>query len=417
MISEKVNLRFYLLTLFSLLFNIQGQSQRVDLSAVDSLISIAIDSSYFPGAQILVASNSSIIYHKAYGYHTYAKQNKVNLDNLYDLASVTKIISGLPILMQLESIGQFDHRKSLANYSKQFRNTNKKDLTFKSVLAHQAGLHPYFVFWKEAQKENEKWKRRTFKNKKSWRYPIKITDNLFAHRKFKNRIYNRIIESDIDNTPSYKYSGLFFIILPDIIKDITGLRIDEYYTKSFLSPLGIDRLTYNPLSKFSKSEIIPTERDTFFRNQLVHGTVHDENAAILGGISCNAGLFGNAESVYTILQMYLNEGSLHSHKYIDPNVLRTYTSYQFEENRRGLGFDKPPIDPNNSSYICASASPESYGHSGYTGTFVWVDPKYDLIVILLTNRVHPTRDARGLYTSNFRPRLHQLIYDIILSQD
>lgn len=398
----------------SLIFSHSYSQLSYDFEQLDSMVLDAIDSSYFPGAQVLVAKDSQVLFHKAFGYHTYDKQTQVQLDHLYDLASITKVIAGLPILMQLQSIGKFDVNKTLGSYASFARGSTKESIPVRPILAHQAGLHPYFVFWKEAQKHDGSYKRRSFKKKRSRRYPIKITDSLYLHRKYEKKMIERIIDSPLDTTKTYKYSGLFFIMIPQLIQDITGVELDVYLSEYFLTPMGISRLCYNPLQSFSKEEIVPTEEDTLFRNQKVHGTVHDETAAMLAGISGNAGLFGNAYSLFTFFQMYLNGGELRGHKYIRKDVVDEYTSYQYQDNRRGLGFDKPPRKWDNTSYIAQSASHLSYGHSGFTGTFVWADPQNDILVILLTNRVFPTRASRGIYTSNFRPRFHQLAYDILL---
>lgn len=408
----------YIQGLFFVLISIscKGQyaNQMDNLSvSIDSMMNIAIDSSYFPGGQLLIAHQDSIVHHKAYGYHTYDNKIPVKTDHLYDLASITKVISGLPILMQLQSIGKFEVSEKLSTYCDESKGSNKGNLSIKNILCHQAKLEPYFVFWKEAQKEDGTYKRRTFKSKKKRRYPIYITDSLYLHKKYKNKMFDRILESPLLEKEEYKYSGIFFLLLPEIIKDITQISITEYLNKYFLEPLKIKRLTYNPLEKFPITEIVPTENDTFFRQQLVHGTVHDEAAAMLSGISCNAGLFGNSQSLYSLFRMYMQNGKVDGHKYISPEVINQFTSYQFEENRRGLGFDKPPRKWDDNSYVAQSASPDSYGHSGFTGTFVWADPAQDLIVILLTNRVHPSRENRGIYTSNFRPRLHQMVYDYL----
>jgi len=315
--------------------------------------------------------------------------------------------------MYLYDKKQFSLNAKWQDHFPYFKKSNKRNLDFKSTLAHQAGLIPYIPFWKNTVRKNGKFKWRTFKSKKSKRFPIKITDQLYLHKRYKKKIYKGIKESEVKNQPMYKYSGLSFLIFPDFIQEQTGTPFEKYLYDNFYKPIGADRLVFNPLESFSIQEIVPTEMDSFFRKSLVHGHVHDENAAMLGGISSNAGLFSNAKDLGKVLQMLLNKGTYAGKRYLAESTVDTFTSCAFCEqgNRRGLGFDKPLIKYNSqATYISKYASPESYGHSGFTGTFYWVDPKEEMIIILLSNRVHPTRNNTKLYALNFRPQLHDAVY-------
>ena len=228
--------------------------------------------------------------------------------------------------------------------------------------------------------------------------------------------YKGIKKSKLRENADYKYSGLSFLLYPDLIQEKTGLPFDTFLYETFYKPIGADRLVFNPTKYFPLSEIVPTELDTFFRQQLVQGTVHDENASMLNGISSNAGLFGNALDLGKLLQLFLNKGTYAGKRYLKASTVEEFTRCQFceEGNRRGLGFDKPLIEYDaKAAYIAKSASPESYGHSGFTGTFYWVDPTEDLIVIFLSNRVYPTRASRQLYSLNIRPSLHEVVYEAI----
>ncbi|MEO1259410.1 MAG: serine hydrolase, partial [Bacteroidota bacterium] len=302
----------------------------------------------------------------------------------------------------------------LKTYFPKFKNSNKSNLVIREILAHQARLKPYIVYWANTLKKNGKFKARTFKMKKSEKFSIEITDELYLHKKYKRRIYKSIKKSPLEKSKGYKYSGLFFLLLPEIIQELTGENLENHLYKNIYQPIGANRLLYNPLNKFPKSKIIPTERDTFFRKKQVHGKVHDEAAAMLEGISCNAGLFGNAEDLFKLFQLYLNNGTYDGQQIIAEKAIKEFTRCQFCEsgNRRGLGFDKPPVEyVEGGSYVAKDASPESFGHSGFTGTFVWADPNNNSILIFLSNRVYPTRDNRKLYSMNIRPRMHQAVYD------
>lgn len=390
---------------------------------VDQIITNGIKNEAFPGAQLLVAKDSKIIFHQAYGYHTYDSLQAVSVDDIYDLASVTKIVGPLPALMKLVDEGKLDLDAPFSTYWKSWkRHRDKKHLTLREILAHQAGLQPYIVFLNEVLKEGRLKKRfvRTvatnrFKNQA---YPGLFVKNRFIYKM--NRIINR---SKVDEKKEYKYSGLAFLLFPQVIEDLTGQSYGYYLEKNFYLPIGAVTLGFLPENKDFPYKIVPTERDTLFRHALTQGWVHDENASLLGGISGNAGLFSDAKDLAKMMQLYQNYGSFNGIQYLSENTIKEFIRVQFPENgnRRGLGFDKPL--PNNSelplseAYPAPEVSPESFGHSGFTGTFVWADPKNRLVFIFLSNRVYPIRDNRNLYSLNIRPKLQQVFYRAILARD
>ncbi|MCG1034775.1 serine hydrolase domain-containing protein [Polaribacter sargassicola] len=387
---------------------------------VDSIVKLGIQQEAFPGARILVAKNHKIIFDKAYGYHTYDSLQKVNLDDMYDLASVTKIIGPLLALMKLHSEGKLDLDSPFSNYWKPWKKRkDKKNLTFREVLAHQAGLNPYIVFLNEIYKKNGKIKKRFIKNKANNRFKNEAYDSLFVKNRFKNKMFRQINRSKVSDVKKYKYSGLSFLIYPDLISQITKEEYTNYLEKNFYFPLSANTLGYRPKTKNFKNLIVPTEIDTIFRKGLTKNWVHDENAALLGGISGNAGLFGTALDLAKVMQMYANYGIYDGKRYISESTLKEFTKIQYPENdnRRGLGFDKPSINnaelPIKKAYPAPEVSPESFGHSGFTGTFVWADPKNDLIFIFLSNRVYPNRNHRNIYNLNIRPKLQQIFYKAI----
>lgn len=387
---------------------------------IEAIVTEGMEAKAFPGAQVLVAKNGQVVYQNNFGFHTYDKTQAVRASDIYDLASVTKVTTAIPALMRMQDDGLFDVDTKLANYFPDFKGSDKGDLYFRSILAHNARLQPYIVFWQKAQKKNGKYRGRTFKTNAHKNYPIKITDNLYLHKKYKGKMMNLVKKSPLNEEPGYVYSGLTFLMYPDLVKAKTGKPFDQYLYNTFYRKIGANRLVFNPTKRFSLNEIVPTEVDDFFRNQVVHGTVHDEAAAMLTGVSGNAGLFGNASDLAKLLQLYLNGGHYGGEQFIEKSTLQDFTQCQFcdEGNRRGLGFDKPLIEyDEKKSYIAKSASKYSYGHSGFTGTFFWIDPAEDLIVILLTNRVHPTRKNRKLYTMKIRERIHQASYDAIYEFD
>lgn len=417
------NVLFIFLIAYCVTNNIIAQDHNTDQlrldelkQTLDSIILNGIDSMAYPGSQLYVSVKGKPIIHKAYGHHTYDGLTKVELDHIYDLASVTKISSGLPILMKFSMDGRFSLDESLSNYYPKFKKSNKANLSIRNILAHQAGLTPYIIYWQKTLKEDGSFHRRTFSNKASRRYPIPVTDDLHLHRKYKKKMFGAVKESEVDSDPSYRYSGLFFLLLPDIIEAIVDQDFETYLRESFYDPLGANRLMYNPLDKYPMEKIVPTEQDTYFRETLIRGYVHDEAAAMLDGVSCNAGLFSNAEDLAKLFQMYLNGGEYNGRRFLVKEAVEEFTKYQFPENdnRRGLGFDKPLIDYDpDASYVAKDASPLSFGHSGFTGTFVWADPEHDMLFIFLSNRVYPYRSHRKLYTMGIRPKMHQAVYDYL----
>ena len=405
----------FLLFLSFSVFTVEAQDN-YDLMShrLDSLVQLGIDSMAFPGAQILVRHRDSIIYHKTWGHHTYDNNRAVEKNDIYDLASVTKVSSGLPILMKLYGEGLLNLDAPLKDYYKCFKRSNKKNLTLRQVLAHQARLRPYIVFWQEAKKDNGDYKRRTFKDSYSKKYPIRITDQLYMHKRYHKKMHKAIKDSKLRKKKEYVYSGLAFLLMPDMIQDATGRQFEAYLKEEIFEPIGANRLTYNPTKQFGIDEIVPTEFDTLWRHQLVHGTVHDEAAAMLDGISCNAGLFGSAESLSRLFQLYLNKGTWADRQIISEHAVEVFTSYQYDINRRGLGFDKPLREYDaNLAYVAESSSPSSFGHSGFTGTMVWADPEHELVYVFLSNRVYPYRSHRQLYKMSLRPQLHQTVYDYV----
>ncbi|MGB5646567.1 MAG: serine hydrolase [Muriicola sp.] len=386
-------------------------------SRVDSIITNGIINEAFPGAQLLVAEKGVIIFHKTYGFHTYDSLQPVKKNDLYDLASLTKILGPLPLLMKLYEEGSIDLDAPFSNYWKSWQGSNdKKNLTLREILAHQAGLTPYIVFLKKVL-HNDKLRFRFLRHSPSKKFKKQAFQNLYVADRFQKIMNREIRHSKVDDLKTYKYSGLAFLIFPELIEQLSGHSFSYNLTKEFIFPLEIPSLGYLPRQKNFPNAIVPTEYDDQYRKALVQGWVHDENASLLGGISGNAGLFGTAHDLFRYMQFYQNYGILDGQRLLEEETVKEFTRVQFpeNENRRGLGFDKPLLDnaskPLEDAYPAPSASPESFGHSGFTGTFVWADPKNQLVFIFLSNRVFPSREHRQLYDLKIRTRLHQLFYD------
>ncbi|KAA3631647.1 MAG: class A beta-lactamase-related serine hydrolase, partial [Bacteroidetes bacterium] len=395
------------------------------------IVESGIAAGAFPGAQVLVAKDGKVVYHETFGFHTYDSLAPVRRDDLYDFASVTKITSALPAIIKWTGEDKFDIDAPLKAYFPAFSRSNKASLSYRSMLAHNARLRPWIPYWRSTLKgcanypwkrgwdndnyNNWKFKRKTFSRDSSEKFNVFVTEDLWLHKDYKEkRIYKAIKKSPLNEKQEYKYSGLLFYLLPEIVANHSGMDYETYLKQTFYQPLGAYTLTFNPERFFPRSRIIPTERDTFFRKTQLHGTVHDEGAAMMGGFSANAGLFGSAGDLAKLMQMYMNYGTYGGERYITESAMKEFTKCQYcdQGNRRGLGFDKPLIEYSpESSSVAEDASPASFGHSGYTGTFTWADPESGLLFIFFSNRVYPTRFNGKIYEMGIRPRIHQVLYD------
>ncbi|MEM9829362.1 MAG: glycoside hydrolase family 3 N-terminal domain-containing protein [Bacteroidota bacterium] len=394
-----------------------GLDSRILYTRIDSLVNEAIDAKAIPGCQVLVAKNGKIVMYKAYGLHQYSDTVKVERDDLYDLASITKISSALPALMKLHDEGKFDLSATLSDYLPYFKNSDKDDATFREILAHQAKFKPWIPYWQSTLRDNGSYKWFTIDADSSRRFPIKLTESMWLHRNYKKKkIYKAIKKSPLEDDAKYLYSGLAFYLFPEIVETLSGEDYATYINKNFYDPLGATTLGFRPSEKFPLDQIVPTENDYLFRSQPIHGPVHDEGAIMMGGVSANAGLFTNANDLAKLMQMYLDGGEYGGRRYISQATINEFTRYQFPENdnRRGLGFDKPNLERSPNGNAAMSSSDASFGHSGFTGTFTWADPEHNLIYVFLSNRVHPTRDNTRLYKLNTRTNIQQVIYDSLI---
>ena len=384
------------------------------LSRIDSIAKVVIDSVMAPGLQVLVARHGKVVYRKNFGYYTYDKKKKVTNESIYDLASVTKILGGLPMIMKAEEEGKFNLDTPLGDLMPVLKDSNKDTITVKEALSHYAKLKPYIAYYRVlVEGENNDLMPKYFHKTPSSKYSIKVANNIYLRTDYLDTIFQLIAEAPQREDLQYKYSGLPFYLFKDYMEKEYKKPLDKLNDEYFYAPLGATTLTYNPLDKFKKSLIVPTENDDFFRHQLLQGTVHDEGAAMLGGISGNAGLFANSNDVAKMMQMYLQKGYYGGRSYFKPETFEMFNNRYFEEEgvRRGLGFDKPQLD--DSMATCGCVSFKSFGHSGYTGTYTFVDPETEIVYIFLSNRVYPTRNNNKLGQEDIRPKVQQLIQDAI----
>ncbi|WP_425391737.1 serine hydrolase domain-containing protein [Ekhidna sp.] len=392
-----------------------GQSFDSLSNAIDSIVFDAIGAEAFPGCVIYASQGDSVFFLKSYGYHTYDSLRRVAVNDIYDLASVTKVVGGTLAMMKLYEESKFNLDDPIGDYiDKIGRKVGR--VTFREALAHQGGLYPWIPYHQESRRKNGKFRKKTVTNEVDEDYSFALTDSLYLHSDFYSRIKKMIRKSKVSEEKEYRYSGLFFYLIPELVENLTDTSYQDYLNAHFYDPLEAETLSFNPLDKFSLSQIVPTEIDTFFRMEPIHGKVHDEGAIMMKGISGNAGLFSNASDLARVFHMLINEGKMDTLQLLKPQTIQLFTTTQYpnNDNRRGLGFDKPLLAYDSiRSSVAKDASYKSYGHTGYTGTLSWADPESELIFIFLSNRVYPSRTYRSLYQLNVRPTIHQLFYDYL----
>lgn len=390
----------------------------------------------YPGCQILVAKDGVIIYEREFGNLNYGNSPDVTPETIYDLASVTKATATLPAIMKLYDEKKIALQDNIGKYVKETKGSDKENIRIRTLLLHESGITafiPYYttainknsytgsLFGKRSQRYNANyagaWGRTDYKfhsdmisSKPSEIFYQPVARDMYASNKMNNALLQDIINTPLSNRGKYRYSCLNFMLLKEAIEDISGLDIDTYVKINYFNKLGATTTTYLPLRYFEEEDIAPTENDPFFRKQHLTGYVHDEGAALFGGISGNAGLFSNANDLAKLYQMWLNGGEYGGERYLSSETVKLFTTTKSSISRRGLGFDKP--DPRNSKTNPTSPGTpiEVYGHTGYTGTCFWVDPNNNMIYIFLSNRVNPSRSPNRLSSLEIRERIQEELY-------
>lgn len=381
-----------------------------DFKVIDSFVNKAISDQVMPGCQVLVAYKNEVIYSKAFGKHTYEGNRGVKESDIYDLASITKVASTTLAIMHLYDRGKIDLNKKASTYVKELRNTNKKDITLKQLLTHTAGLQSWIPFYIKTLDSTGTY----YSICRDEQYCIPIAEGQWGKQSLRDSIWNWILESPVKKHANYLYSDLSFYILQKVVEEFDDEGLDHYVNKHIYDPLNLGNLSYLPLKHFDHDRIIPTENDSVFRKQLIKGYVHDPGAAMLGGVAGHAGLFGNAGDLAILMQLLLNKGVYNGVEVFEPGTINKFTAYADPlRHRRGLGFDKPEPSPNKGTPCSRCCSPSSFGHSGFTGTYVWVDPTYDLIYIFLSNRVYPDAANNKISRTNLRTNIQDSIYHIL----
>ena len=399
-----------------------------DLDTIDSIALNAIKEGAAPGCQIFIAKEGKVIYKKSYGSHTYGDEVPVKNTDLYDLASITKIPATTLAVMKLYDKKNIDLDKPLGHYLPELRHSNKKKIVIRNMMAHQARLQSFLPFWLETV-ENVSFDKKSdryitafpkyaagfYSTTRSDLFPTRVAEGLYIRKGYDDIIMQKIIDSKLRKKKEYYYSDLGYYFLLKIIQQISGETIEDYTAGNFYAPLGLSTMGYRPRERFNLERIIPTEDDSAFRRQLVHGDVHDPGAAMMGGVSGHAGLFSNANDLGILMQMMLQGGSYGGDNYIKSSTIEEFTKCQFcdNDNRRGAWFDRPEMDYTKEGPTCRCISANSFGHTGFTGTMAWADTEKQLVYIFLSNRVNPDAQNKKLVTMNVRTDIMQAIYDAV----
>jgi CubicO group peptidase (beta-lactamase class C family) len=391
------------------------------LFLIDTIVHHSIREKMIPGAQLLIARNGRIVLEKNYGFLTYDSIHQVNDTILYDLASVTKVAGTLQMLMLLVDQGFIDPDKKISYYLPELKNTNKKDLIIRDILSHQSGLISYYPYWADTKKfKNGRFEY--YSSTPDDEYKMEITPNMYAKPEIKDTVWNWMIQSDLIEREDrgkpyeYVYSDIGFYLIQKLVEEISGMSIRDFLDEYFYTPLGLRNISYLPKNRFPLEQIAPAEVDYTFRRGLIQGNVHDEIASIFGGVAGHAGLFSNAYNLATVMQMNLQKGYYGGVQYISPEIVGQFTERQYRYNRRGLGWDKPQIIGDEYNPATYFASADSYGHSGFTGTYAWVDPEYNLLYIFLSNRTFPDANNKKLIDLEVRKRIQTVIYSSIIDK-
>jgi len=376
-----------------------------DLNGIDNIANEAIKAQATPGIVVLIAKDGKVIFNKAYGNHTYNNGINEQVSDIFDLASITKTTATTPAVMRLVEEQKLNLDTNVGAYIPKTRSLPMNEVKVREVMLHQAGFIPFIPFHNFVKPGD-------FSKDSSVAYPTKVADNYYIKKDFfKELMWPKMLNSPIRTRGKYVYSDISMYVMKDIVERISGIPLNEYVAKNFYSPLGMQTAGFLPRNRFSKDQIIPTEQDNYFRKTLLEGYVHDQGAALAGGISGHAGLFASANDMAIIHQMLLNNGSYGGQQYFTPQTVRLFTSKQSNISRRGLGFDR--WDPDlTKKYPSELASSQTYGHTGYTGTCVWVDPSRGLVYVFLSNRVHPSVSEK-LGNMKIRGRIQDVINQAI----
>jgi CubicO group peptidase (beta-lactamase class C family) len=384
------------------------------LSQIRFIANNAIENQEFPGCQVLVARKGKVVFFESFGNQRYGANEPVDGQTIFDLASLTKVTATLQAIMMLFDQKKLDINQKASFYLPELQNSNKKDITLKDLLLHQAGLKAFVPFYDNTKEVVGERNPKFFARENLGKSYLKVSDSLFVKPMIKDSVFSWIIKSSLvssSNAPKYLYSDLGLILLQRVVEKVSGQPLDAYVDSKIFGPLGMYNTGFNITDKKASQNIAPTEITNDYRKTPIKGTVHDPNAALLGGVAGHAGLFSNAWDLVKLLQMNLNKGFYEDSRFFSPQTIDLFIKKQSTISHRGLGWNKPSTDDGSVSQY---ASPSTYGHTGFTGTAVWVDPEKELIYIFLSNRVYPSAENNKIIKNKTRKRIHDLVYESMM---
>ncbi|NIJ55418.1 glycoside hydrolase family 3 N-terminal domain-containing protein [Dyadobacter arcticus] len=392
------------------------------LKRIDEVANAAVNDHVFPGCEVLVARKGKIIYDKQFGGLNYRTPERVTSETIYDLASVTKVSATLQAIMLLYDRKQIDLDEKASFYLPELAETNKQNFTVRDLLMHRSGLVSFYPpLWDRTKTSAGGLLQEYYSSKADTTYYLQVAPKLFAKAALRDSVWKWVIESPMNNRKDrsgsygFLYSDLGFLTLQKVVERVTGQPLNIFVAANIYEPLGLAYLGFNPLKRFPEKQIAPTENDYRFRGQLLQGTVHDQMAAIVGGVAGHAGLFGTARDLAILFQMNLWKGNYAGKRYFEQPTVPFFSRIYDESHHRGLGWDKAPAD-GNSSYVSSQASVNSFGHTGFTGTMVWIDPEEDLMFIFLSNRVNPDAENTSITTQRTRRKIQDIVYSSLLER-
>jgi beta-glucosidase-like glycosyl hydrolase/CubicO group peptidase (beta-lactamase class C family) len=386
-----------------------------DLLRIDTIVREGLAAEAYPGCQVLVARNGMVIWDKAYGSPTYTVDRPVSTDDIYDLASISKVAGTTLALMKLVDEGKVDVERTLGDYLPELigKYPYHASLKLSEILAHQAGLRPYSPFYLRLL-DKKKWKPGLVATNDDDVHDMRVADGMYINRSYRDSLVRWVLETPTTERGKYVYSDMGMYLLMQVVERMSGMPFDTFLKNNFYAPLGLATMGFNPLDRFPIGRIMPTENDTLFRRELVRGDVHDPGAAMMGGVAGHAGLFSNANDLAIIMQMLLNGGTYGGKRYLKEKTIAQFTACRFctgdpkKDNRRGLGWDRPQA-PGTPGPACDEAGSSSYGHTGFTGTMVWSDPANGTIYVFLSNRVYPDADNKKLSRMDIRTKIQSVV--------
>ncbi|MBE8713071.1 serine hydrolase domain-containing protein [Sphingobacterium hungaricum] len=387
----------------------KGERSGLDIAKmtqkIDAIAQEAIREHAVPGLVVMAVKNGQVIFEKSYGYHTYENKIQTKTTDIFDLASISKIAGTTPVIMHLQELKIVNLDSTIGRYLYQAKGTNKENIPLRTVMLHEAGFTPFIPFYRDLKKGD----LQTFSSES---HQVKVADNSYLiNNYYQDVMWPTMLKSSIKNAGKYIYSDISMYVMKEVAEHETSQPMDEYVTDFLYAPIGMKTAGYNPRNRFEKDAIVPTENDTSFRKVLLEGYVHDQGAAMAGGVAGHAGLFSTANDLAIYAQLLLNRGDYGGVRFYNPATIDLFTSNQSKVSRRGLGFDRADPDPKK-EYPSKLANSSVYGHTGYTGTCIWIDPKHQLTYIFLSNRVHPQVSTK-LYELNVRSRIQDAIYETI----